>query len=116
MTAAEQADRGAVAWRAVVHAQQSAPLQHSDFYVLAAHLSDTLRSARSLAGVLSLQVGRYDVGRELYDDSDAIDPGDRLQLSLTELQDLATALDEAGRSADRFQAAIGHIGYREPER
>ncbi len=115
MTAPEQADRGAVAWRAAVHAQQAAASQHSDFYVLAAHLVDTLRSARSLAVVLARQVGRYDIGRVLFDDSGTIDPRDRLQLALAELEDLATALDNAGRSADRFQNAIGHIGVEDPD-
>ncbi len=109
-TAPEHADRASTEWRAAVHAQQSATTHHSGFYMLAADLVDTLRSLGSLSTVLARQVDRYDVGRDLYDDSGTIDARERLDLAVLELQDLGSALDRASRHADRFHSEIGHIG------
>ena len=81
-TAPEHADRASTEWRAAVHAQQSATTHHSGFYLLAADLVDTLRSLVSLSTVLARQVDRYDVGRDLYDDSGSIDARERLDLAV----------------------------------
>ncbi len=109
-TAPEHADRGSTEWRAAVHAQQSATTHHSGFYMLAAELVDTLRSLGSLSSVLARQVDRYDVGQDLYDDSGTVDPRERLDLAVMELQGLTSVLDTASRHADRFHSEIGHIG------
>lgn len=111
-TASDHANTGASAWRAAVHAQLAAEPDHSDFYVLAAHLIDSLASARSLSGVLQQQVERYGTGRGLYDDSGTVDPRERLELALLELEEVGVALDETLQYLNRFQSAIGHIGVR----
>lgn len=108
--APEHAERAATEWRAAVHAQQSATSHHSEFYMLAADLVDTLRSLGSLSTVLARQVDQYDVGRDLYDDSGTVDARERLDLAVLELQDLGVALHTASRHADRFHSEIGHIG------
>ncbi|MDQ4118428.1 MAG: hypothetical protein M3235_15910 [Actinomycetota bacterium] len=113
--AQELADTGALAWRAVVHAQMAAEAHHSDFYALAGHLIDTLGSARSLVGVLARRVERYPAGRDLYDDTGTVDPRERLELALLELEEAGVALDESIYYLNRFHSAIGHIGYRETE-
>lgn len=113
--AQEEADRGAVAWRAAVHAQQAAEAHHSDFYALAGHLADSLASARSLVRVLERQVERYPAGRDLYDDTSTVDPRERLELALLELEEFGVALDESLHYLNRFHSAIGHIGYRDPD-
>ncbi len=107
-TAPEHGERAATAWRTAVHAQQSATSCHSDFYMLAADVVDTLRSLGSLSMVLARRVDGYDVGRDLYDDSGTVDARERLDLAVLELRDLASVLDTASRHAGRFQ--IGHIG------
>lgn len=111
----EQADRGAVAWRAVVHAQQAIDAHHSDFYALAGHLGDTLRSVRSLVRVLERQVERYPAGRDLYEDTGTVDPRERCELALLELEEFGVVLDEALPCLERFHAAIGHIGYHDTD-
>ena len=78
--------------------------------MLAADLVDTLRSLGSLSSVLARQVDRYDVGRDLYDDSGTIDARERLDLAALELQDLVSVLDRASRHARQFHSDIGHIG------
>ena len=113
--AQEQADRGAVAWRAVVHAQQATDAHHSDFYALAGHLADSLASARSLARVLERQVERYPAGRDLYDDTGTVDPAERCELALLELEEFGVALDESIYYLNRFHSAIGHIGYHDTD-
>ncbi len=113
--AQELADKGAVAWRAVVHAHMAAEAHHSDFYALAGHLIDTLGSARSLAGVLARRVERYPAGRDLYDDTGTVDPRERVELALLELEEFGVALDEAIYYLNRFHSAIGHIGYRDTD-
>lgn len=113
--AQEQADKGAIAWRAAVHAQMAADAHHSDFYALAGHLVDSLASARSLVRVLERQVERYPAGRDLYDDTGAVDPRERCELALLELEEFGVALDESIYYLDRFHSAIGHIGYHDTD-
>ncbi len=113
--AQELADQGAVAWRAVVHAHLAAEAHHSDFYARAGHLIDTLGSARSLVGVLARRIERYPAGRDLYDDTGTIDPHERLELALLELEEFGVALDEAIYYLNRFHSAIGHIGYHDTD-
>ena len=113
--AQEQADKGAVAWRAVVHTQLATEAHHSDFYALAGHLVDSLASARSLVRVLERQVERYPAGRDLYDDTGTVDPRERLELALLELEEFGVALDESIYYLNRFHAAIGHIGYHDTD-
>lgn len=107
----EQADRGAVAWRAAVHAHMGEEPHHSDFYALAGHLVDTLASARSLVQVLQRRLERYPAGRDLYDDTGTVDPRERCELALLELEEAGVALDESIYYLNRFHSAVGHIGY-----
>jgi len=115
--AVQQADAGARAWRAVVHAQQSATADHSDFYDLAGHLVDTLAAVESLARVLAGQVAGYGdaqpAGQRVYDDSRTVDPGLRLNDAVLDLGHLADAAAVARGDADRFWSAIGHIGVED---
>jgi hypothetical protein len=113
--AQEQADKGAVAWRAAVHAQRAADAHHSDLYALAGHLSDSLRAVRLLVRVLERQIERYPAGRDLYDDTGTVDPCERLELALLELEEFGVVLDEALPYLERFHCAIGHIGYHDTD-
>lgn len=109
-TAPEHAERAAKEWRAAVHAQRRASVDHSEFYTLTADLVDTLHSLGSLAMVLVRQVDSYDDGRTLYDDSGTITARERLTLAVEDLRDLASALEIASRRAGQFHSDIGHIG------
>ncbi len=116
--AVRQADAGARAWRAVVHAQRSAAPDHADFYALAAELVDTLASIGSLAGVLARQVEDYAqgqaVGERVYDDSRTVDPVARLADAAQWLRALSDVFDDdASRYVNRFWDAIGHIGVED---
>ena len=115
--AVQQADAGAQAWRAVVHAQGSAPADHSDFYALAGELVDILSAVESLARLLAGQVARYaegqPAGQVVYDDSRTLDPGARLHDAALDLGNLAEAAAHARRDADRFWNAISHIGVED---
>ena len=115
--AVRQADAGAQAWRAVVHAQGSATADHSDFYALAGHLVDTLAAVESLARLLAGQVARYGEGQpdgqRVYDDSRTLDPGVRLHDAALDLGHLAEAAAHARGDADRFWSAISHIGVED---
>jgi hypothetical protein len=116
--AVRQADKGARAWRAVVHAQQSATPDHADFYALAAELVDTLSSIGSLAGVLARQVEVYaerqPVGERVYDDSRTVDPVVRLGEAAEHLRAVGDVVgDDAVRSVNAFWNAIGHIGVED---
>ncbi|WP_219418580.1 hypothetical protein [Pseudonocardia nigra] len=110
--AVRQADRGARTWRAVVHAQRTATPDHADFYALAGEVVDTLASLEALARVLTRQVDRY-AEQSVYDDSGTVDPFERLADAADESEALARALYGAGRHANRFWSAIGHIGVRD---
>lgn len=116
--AVRQADAGARAWRAVVHAQQSTTPDHADFYALAAELVDTLFSIGSLAGVLARQVEGYTqrrpVGERVYDDSRTVDPVTRLDEAAEHLRAMGDVVgDDALRSVNAFWNAIGHIGVED---
>lgn len=119
--AVREAEAGARAWRAVVHAQQSACLDHSDFYDLAGHLVDTLGAVESLARVLARQVARYagaqPDGQRVYDDTrdtaGAVDPGVRLHDAVLDLVHLTDTAAVARRDADRFFNAVSHIGVED---
>ena len=54
-----------------------------------------MRSVRSLVRVLERQVERYPAGRDLYDDTGTVDPRERLELALLELEEFGVALDES---------------------
>lgn len=121
------ADAGTVAWRAVVHAQQSATPDHADFYGLAGSLVDTLAAVAALARLLARQVDGYadsvagtGEGFAVYDDSRSgpapVDPRERLAGAVAELEDLAVLAGSAAvGKANAFWNAIGHIGA-EPTR
>jgi hypothetical protein len=116
--AVRQAGAGARAWRAVVHAQQSATPDHADFYALAAELVDTLSSVSSLAGVLARQVETYaqrqPAGERVYDDSRTVDPVERLGDAAQALRALHDIVgDDALRLVNGFWNAIGHIGVED---
>lgn len=119
--AVRQADAGAVAWRAVVHAQQSATSDHAELYSLAGHLVGTLAAVESLAGVLARQVAGYadslPAGRVLYDDEDA-NPAHRLRAAVLALAEARHGLALAERAANQFWSAVGHIGihYQDGDR
>jgi len=115
--AVQQAEQGAQAWRAVVHAQGSATADHSDFYALAGHLVDTLAAVESLARLLAGQVARYadgqPAGRVVYDDSRTFNPAVRLHDAVLDLGHLADGAAVARGDADRFWSAISHIGVED---
>ena len=116
-----QAEAGARAWQAVMHAQHCATPDHADFYNLAANLSDTLDTVAILTRVLAWQVRGYadglGAGRVVYDDSRAglhpVDPARRLAHAEVELVALSVAVETAGRRANDFWSAIGHIGVED---
>jgi hypothetical protein len=109
--AVQGAEAGAQAWRAVVHAQQSAAPDHADFYALAGHVVETLRALDGLAGVLVRQTAGYGAGREVYDDEGA-NPAHRLRSAVLALAEARQELATADRAANRFWSAVGHIGTR----
>lgn len=113
--AVRQAEAGAVAWRAVVHAQLSAVPDHADFYAIGAELVATLHAVESLATVLVRQVEGYAAGRRrVYDDSGGVDPIERLQDAAEHLRALRNALtDDAVGFANGFWSAIGHISVED---
>ena len=115
--AVRQADAGAQAWRAVVHAQGSATADHSDFYALAGELVNTLAAVESLARLLAGQVARYGEGQpdgqRVYDGSRTFDPGVRLHDAALDLGHLAATAAHARGDADRFWQAISHIGVED---
>ena len=115
--AVQQAEAGALAWRAVVHAQQSAPLDHSDFYDLAGYVVDTLAAVESLARLLAAQVARYAEvqpdGQAVYDDTRTVDPGVRLHDAVLDLEHLADSAAHGRGDANRFWSAISHIGVED---
>lgn len=113
--AAEAAERGARAWRAVVHEQLGAEPDHGEFYAIAGELVDTLRSLESLAGVLSRQVGAYGEGRLLRDD-EGQDLGWRLGSALEALATARECLIGAERRVNRFWSAVGHIAVEDGPR
>jgi hypothetical protein len=102
------AEAGAAAWRRVVHAQRTATADHGEFYVLAGELVEVLRAVESLAGVLGSQVAGYGTGRALYDD-EGHDPGARLADAAAYLDALGERVAQAGRAANGFWSAVGHI-------
>lgn len=112
-----QAEAGAAAWRAVVHAQRSATPMHADFYALARSLAETLAAVRSLAGVLARQVATYGdglaAGLRVYDDSRAIDPRERLASASVQAEAIAEALGAAEWATQQFFSAISHSGAEE---
>jgi hypothetical protein len=110
--AAEVAERGAQAWRAVVHEQLSAEPDHGDFYALAGELVDTLRSVESLVGVLSRQVAGYGEGRVLRDDAGMV-PAERLGFAAAYLTQARELLGDAGWATNQFWSEIGHIAVED---
>jgi hypothetical protein len=111
------AEAGSRAWRQVFHTQQATKPDHSDFYVLAAEMVDTLRVMESLARLLNKQVAGYAKDRPVYDDSGVVDPRNRLAGASRVLTALSADLVAAERNANEFFNAIGHIGVQvDPER
>lgn len=108
--AVENAERGANAWAAVVHAQRSATPDHTDFYGLAAEIVPTLYTLQDLANVLRRQVAGYAQGRPVYDDTRSVDPTVRLAEAAESLALMRDALAAAQTSANAFWSAISHIG------
>jgi hypothetical protein len=113
--AATVAERGAQAWRRVVHEQLAAEPDHGDFYAIAGELVDTLRSLESLARALSRQVSGYGEGRALRDDAGA-DPAARLAVAVEELESVRVLVSGAERSANRFWSHIGRIAVEDGPR
>jgi hypothetical protein len=112
MNAVELAERGAQAWRAVVHEQGSSTPDHGAFYALAGELVDTLRAVESLVGLLTRQVATYGEGRVLRDDTGG-DPAVRLLASAGDLDSIRVLVAGAERSANRFWSQIGHIAVED---
>ncbi|MHA6629142.1 hypothetical protein ACU61A_27220 [Pseudonocardia sichuanensis] len=112
-----QAEKGAQAWRAVVHAQQSATPDHADFYALAAELADTFASLTALGRVLARQVAGYadglPAGERVYDDTPTADPRDRLALAAVDLRAIVGHIEAAQPLLGSFWARIGHIGVED---
>lgn len=111
-TALDVAEAGAHKWRQVVHAQQSATPDHSDFYALTGEVVDTLRSLEALASVLGQQVAGYGQGRALRDDEGA-QPAARLASAVADLTRVRELLVGAEGSANRFWSEIGHVAVEE---
>lgn len=120
--AVQQAEVGARAWRAVVHAQRGAAPDHADFYNLAGHLVDTFAAIESLARLLADPVCSYadrqPPGKRVYDDSRGVDPRredprERLADARCDLSQLAIAAGCALDVANRFWSAISHIGVED---
>lgn len=108
--AVRQAEAGAQAWRAVVHAQGTADPEHTDFYAIAAELVDTLAAVAALAEVLARQVEHYGDDRPVYDDSRVVDPYERLYAAAADMHELAVRAREADRVVNAFWSRISHIG------
>ncbi|GAA4886395.1 hypothetical protein ACFQ34_21545 [Pseudonocardia benzenivorans] len=110
--AVRQAAAGARAWRATVHAQGTAQLDHADFYGIAGELTYTLAAVAALAEVLAWQVAGYGEGRPVYDDSRVVDPRERLDAAAADLHELAARVREADRVLNTFWSRISHIGVQ----
>lgn len=108
--AVAHAETGAEQGRAAAVEQRTAPLDHADFYALAAEAVQTLRALEGLARVLARQVSEYDKGRLLYDDTGRVGPPERLSAASAALGTLASLLADADRQANVFWSHIGHIG------
>ena len=107
-----RAEAGALAWRAVVHAQQAATADHADCYAMAGEVVDTLRSLDALTALLARHCADYPpagAGGEVYDDEGA-NPAHRLRCAVLALAETRHGLAAAERAANRFWSAIGHIG------
>ncbi len=108
-TAIEHAEAGAESWRSAVMSQRTGPVEHADIYALAGSVVDVLRALDDLAGLLADQVGRYEIGRRLYDD-EGHDPAVRLAGAVQHLREARAALGSADTAYNGFWSAIGHIG------
>ncbi|GAA3242523.1 hypothetical protein GCM10017691_46680 [Pseudonocardia petroleophila] len=108
--AVQLAEAGAEAWVTVVRRQLDASADHSDFYALGGDMVATLRALQDLARLLDRQVQRYGEQRGVYDDSDEVDPHQRLTAAAVELEAVAEGLGAVIWSADRYWNAISHIG------
>ena len=108
--AVTRADAAAEAWEDAVRLQRWAPADHADFYALGCEMVRTLQALDDLARLLGPRVRFYGRGRDVYDDTRAIDPTARLADAAAELELLAELLTAAQRPANRFWSAIGHIG------
>ena len=112
-TAVELAEAGAVAWRQVVHAKQTATPDHGDFYALAGELVDTLRSLEALAGLLARQVATYGQGRVLRDD-EGVDPAWRIAHAAELAGRVRDLVAGSERLANQFWSEVGHVAVEVP--
>lgn len=107
--AVQHAEAGADSWRSAVLSQRTGAVDHADIYALAGSVVDVLRALDDLSGLLAVQVGRYGVGRRVYDD-EGRDPADRLMGAVAHLREARAALGSADAAVNAFWSAIGHIG------
>jgi hypothetical protein len=105
------AEKGATAWQAAADYQAGAAPDHAAFYALAGDLVDTLRALSAITWTLAIHTGRYDQGREVYDDENA-NPAHRLRAAVIALEEARRRIAQAERAANHYWSAIGHIGVR----
>lgn len=108
-TAVQHVESAAEACRSAFLTQRTASPDHADFYALAGAVVDVLRAVDALLGVLAQQVGRYGVGRRLYDD-EGHDPAERLAGAVAHLGMARDALGTADAAFSAFWSSVGHIG------
>src|SRR5690349_16242195 len=82
---------------------------HEDFYAWGWALTEFANLLRDAAELLAQQVAASGDRRILRDDEGA-DPGERLADARQALSTLAAQLSDAGKTAVRYHALIGHIG------
>lgn len=104
------AGRAQRAWQTAAAAQREATPAHSDFFDLAGLIAPALSSLMDLINVLIEQVGDYDRGRAVYDDTRTLDPVVRLAEAVSELRSLRGSLAGAYAGTQGFWSQIAHIG------
>ncbi len=116
--AAQRAEAGATAWRDAARLQLSATPDHADFYALAGEMVATLHALDDLVRVLRGQVAGYVQAQRLrdrtvYDDTRTVDPAERLEVAVVQLDEVTSATVTATNWVNLFWSAIGHIGVED---
>src|SRR3954471_14671884 len=116
--AAQRAEAGATAWRDAARLQLSAAPDHADFYALAGEMVATLHALDDLGRVLRGQVAGYVQAQRLrnrtvYDDTRTVDPAERLEVAVVQLDEVTSATVTATNWVTLSWSAIGHIGVED---
>ena len=116
--AAQRAESGTAGWEDAARLQRWTTPDHADFYALAGEMVATLHALDDLARMLRGQVAGYaqaqrDHGQTVYDDTREVDPTERLQVAVIQLEEMGSAVVTAADWANHFWSTIGHIGVED---